>query len=414
MTRACRIALIGNMNNSNFALLRYLRDLGADAYLFLYNNELCHFLPQLDTTRWEKWRSYIRQLPVSNGGLDGMFGSLAGVNEALKGFDAFLGNGIAPVLFWRMKKRLDVFVPYGEGVEHVAEFVPNWKRPVSATFRWTRKKMMERALLTSVGEIVTANQSPKATATYRRLGLDTVAMPIVVKYDDEALDEAELGDLARSAVERMRKASIAVFSQTQHRWLTQLGGAYPPGGKKNDWLVEGFARYVGHSGDDGAVLVLLEYGPDVDATKRLCAQLGIDGQVVWLPAMTRLELLAIARAADVGADAFMSMIWGGTGWELISLGKPILHQVGCPHAYNWPGMSLPAYFEVSGPDQIAQILLSHDRGSLARIGREVAEWHRQHQGIALARRYLSLLNGEEPEHRIAHGHRRVADRGAAP
>lgn len=34
-----KIGLIGNMNNNNFALMRYFRDLGADAHLLLYAND---------------------------------------------------------------------------------------------------------------------------------------------------------------------------------------------------------------------------------------------------------------------------------------------------------------------------------------------------------------------------------------
>ena len=56
-----KIALIGNMNNNNFALMRYFRILGADAHLLLYSNdgkgELSHFKPECDT--WD----------IENGGL---------------------------------------------------------------------------------------------------------------------------------------------------------------------------------------------------------------------------------------------------------------------------------------------------------------------------------------------------------
>ena len=44
-----KIVILGNMNNNGFALMRYLRDLGADAHLFLFANDgtgsLSHFAP---------------------------------------------------------------------------------------------------------------------------------------------------------------------------------------------------------------------------------------------------------------------------------------------------------------------------------------------------------------------------------
>ena len=386
-----RIAVIGNMNNGNFALTRYLRDLGADAHLFLYTNEFPHFLPHLDTTDWEKWKPFVHDLHVSNGGYDALFGRLDGVAKRLHGFDKFLGNGISPVLMKRLGRRLDVFVPYGEGVEFIAEFNPKWYRPQSVAGQLVRKLMMERALVSNVGSIVTANHFPRSTATYRRLGLETVFMPIISHYDAEALDDDALDDAALAAIDRMRAASIAVFSQTQHRWQTQLGGAYPPGGKKNDWLIRGFAEYLEKSQKRDGILVLLEYGPDVGLSKALVDELGIADRTVWLPMMSRFELMAVARHADIGADAFMGMLWGGTGWENLSLGKPILHHIANPEAYNSPTLPLPPYFDVDSPGAIAQVLLENDRESLARMGKTIRDWYERYQGPALARRYLTLL-----------------------
>ena len=50
-----KIAFVGNMNNNNFAIMRYFRDLGADAHLVLWADDgrgpLEHFVPENDT--WE-------------------------------------------------------------------------------------------------------------------------------------------------------------------------------------------------------------------------------------------------------------------------------------------------------------------------------------------------------------------------
>ncbi len=58
---SAKVALIGNMNNGNFALTRYLRDVGVDAHLLLFDNELKHFHPSHDT--YDKaYQSYVHQL----------------------------------------------------------------------------------------------------------------------------------------------------------------------------------------------------------------------------------------------------------------------------------------------------------------------------------------------------------------
>ena len=47
-----KIACIGNMNNNMFCLVRYLRDKGYDAHLFLVD-EFDHFLPGSDSYNLE-------------------------------------------------------------------------------------------------------------------------------------------------------------------------------------------------------------------------------------------------------------------------------------------------------------------------------------------------------------------------
>ena len=58
-----KIGIIGNMNNGNFSLMRYFRDLGFDAYLLLYSNDgkgnSKHFRPESDSWEIKKWNKYI-------------------------------------------------------------------------------------------------------------------------------------------------------------------------------------------------------------------------------------------------------------------------------------------------------------------------------------------------------------------
>ena len=64
-----KIALLGNMNNNNFAIMRHLRSIGLDAYLILMNNEkdpkTNHFHPYHDTWNYDKWKKFIYQSSIS-------------------------------------------------------------------------------------------------------------------------------------------------------------------------------------------------------------------------------------------------------------------------------------------------------------------------------------------------------------
>ena len=61
-----KIALIGNMNNNNFSLMRYLLDLGMKVDLLLMSDdgvgELEHFSPKNDTWFLKKYKKILKNL----------------------------------------------------------------------------------------------------------------------------------------------------------------------------------------------------------------------------------------------------------------------------------------------------------------------------------------------------------------
>ena len=113
-----RVALLGNTCNNNFALMRYLRDLGVDAHLLLYSNEgiegnNIHYSPEYDTFHFNKWKVYIHRLPVMNG-IESIVGRLdkmrmppskTFLKSAFQGYDCYIGSGISPGIFARMGKK---------------------------------------------------------------------------------------------------------------------------------------------------------------------------------------------------------------------------------------------------------------------------------------------------------------------
>lgn len=387
-----RIALIGNMNNNHFALMRHLRDLGADAHLFLFSNEHAHFLPQCDTSDWERWRPFVHELGISNGGRDAFYRPVGALAARLAAFDAFVGNGIAPVLLQRTGLRLDMFVPYCDGGEFIVEHEWKWRKPFASLYTAIRKKAMERALRNSVDLVITANMHDHSLAAFRRLGKATTNLFIPMLYEEVGGDGGEWSVTLDQAAARMDSASIAVFSHVSHFWKTLPVAHFMGGvGKRNQWLIEGFAEFVRDTGDGAALLVMVEYGPDVSASKALIDELGIPGQVLWLPLMTRLQIMRLIEHADVGGSEFAGMLWGGAGWEFLSKGVPMLHYLDDPDAYALPDRPLPPFFNVASPKDVASVLRNNDRAALKRSGREARAWYDRHQGSALAARYLELL-----------------------
>jgi hypothetical protein len=388
---ALRVALIGNMNNSNFAMMRYLRDLGIDAHLLRYNDEAAHFFPEHDTWEWGKWAPYIRTLPFSNGGVDSMFLKRANLLKELDGFDLYIGNGIAPVLFRKMDRILDLFIPYGDGVEFIIEHYFRWKHPRSSVVSLLRKYLMEDALKHAVKAVVTANLHSHSQNTYKRLKLNTINMPILPLYIEPRPKIVSFPQSVRDAISRMHGSNPVVFSHVSHIWKNLpvphfMGGL----GKRNNWLVQGFAQYVREASNAKALLCLFDYGRDVAETKSFTEELKIEKQVVWFPKMSRREIMCLLPYVDLGGGEFAGMYWGGCGWEFLANGVPMLHQLSNPGQYETE-IPLPPFFNVQSPTEICEVLLENNRESLREKGAACRRWFNTYQGYSLAKRYVELI-----------------------
>ena len=373
-------------------MMRYLREFGLDAHLLMYNKEAAHFHPTHDTWEWGKWAAYVRKLSFSNGGLDSLLANRASLLRQLEGFDFYIGNGIAPVLFKRMGRTLDLFIPYAEGVEFIIEHHFRWMHLKSSASSFLKKYLMESSLRSSVKAIVTANLHPHSRNTYKKLGLSPINIPILGLYVEPAPDVVSFPARVRHSINRMRSSSLVVLSHVSHFWKNLpvphfMGGV----GKRNNWLVQGFAEYVKAVSNSDAVLCLFEYGRDVAQTRSLVEELKIEKQVVWFPKMSRREIMCLLPYADVGGSEFAGMYWGGCGWEFLASGVPMFHQLSDPDQYESTEMPLPPFFNVRSPTEICQVLLENDRESLRDTGGACKKWFDKYQGYSLAKRYVELI-----------------------
>ena len=101
--------------------MRYFRDLGHEADLYLYSNE--GFLdnnpvhsPEWDTWDIKNWNRYIYRLNIPNG-LESVIGApnklklpprLNLIKKLFSKYEFCIGSGITPSIFWRMDRCLDM------------------------------------------------------------------------------------------------------------------------------------------------------------------------------------------------------------------------------------------------------------------------------------------------------------------
>lgn len=413
ISHGTKVAIVGNMNNSGFALLRFFRDLGADAYLLPYASDghgnLSHFSPEADTWHPARWRSFIRPLDVTNNsrallGADGTLWSRrarAKLSADLAEYGHFVGSGMAPALFQTLGRQLDIYFPYGTGIEFYGDIEFN-RQMHSSTLRRCSHAVVRHFQgrgIQSTRHCLNAEMS-LTKASFDRIGKPFERLAIPAVYNVEPLPDV-VPDGLTSTVARLRASDLSMFCCARLLWvrdprLSERG--WQSFTKNSDWMFHGLAQFLRQNPGSRPLLAIVEYGPDVAASKQLVRDLGLLDHVMWLPMMPRREIMLLLEAADVGIGEFYrdpGVIWGGTGWEILAAGRPLVQ------SFNFTvegftaefGHAPPPILDVSSVDSLARYLqvLYADPVGRRRIGQQSLAWFNQFNGIGLARQWLARL-----------------------
>ena len=152
-----KIAILGNMNNNGFALMRYLRDLGVEADLILFLDDgvgnSSHFSIESDTWNLKKWEKYIYEVNIVNSYafplekiflikyffiliylLRRLFGASNSLSlrpnkksdkkfflDLINKYDVLFGSGATPAILDSIGKNLTIFMAYSNGIEYIDE-----------------------------------------------------------------------------------------------------------------------------------------------------------------------------------------------------------------------------------------------------------------------------------------------------
>lgn len=116
------------------------------------------------------------------------------------------------------------------------------------------------------------------------------------------------------------------------RWIRQVGGErfvlsvcrQSWEWKGNDRLVRAFAAFVKEPRHGEWRLVLTQWGPDVEQTKRLIADLGAGERVCWEPLASKPVVRKRQQAADLVADQFVMPGYGTSVLESLAAGRLVM------------------------------------------------------------------------------------------
>jgi glycosyltransferase involved in cell wall biosynthesis len=442
-----KIGLIGNMNNNNFALMRYFRDLGADAHLMLYANDgrntLSHFTPEADTWNIEKWSPYIHRLNILNGefsvvgrmettksygvpiailksiirkmrGFDDHWRapSLSFLKSELAGYNYYIGSGISPALFEKIGWQLNLFYPYSTGIEFYSS--PEFMLKLSSKNCFMKSTALTVKELQSKGiqnsSACLNSETGQTSYAFETLGVKALPLTIPAIYvEDEAFPNGEqLAQLERLVVKSPVSGELFFIHSARLFWKKPANyseGMWVTENKNNDWFIRAFAEFLKLRPTVKATLALIEYGPDVDVTKALVSELGLGKRIIWLPKMQRKQLIWILRRSSASVGEFYTTpntIWGGTGWEALATGTPLIQGFKFENGafekiFGYPPP--PILTVASEADIVKQLLFASDNSNkLCEIGKQSKEWFQRYNGISMAKQWLDVLVNSTKRH----------------
>jgi hypothetical protein len=314
-----KIACIANMNNNMFCLVRYLRDRGYDAHLFLVE-EFAHFLPECDSYDNE-YLNYTHQLDWYSIGHWKI--SANKIKKDLTGYDFIICCDRVPSYLQKAKIKIDMFIPHGGDVFHMTfykfeQLIPK-KWEIGAFYQaFLQKKAIRNAsyMMCELTNDEFENHITKLRVKGKRL---FSILPIV--YSPQYNVPAFTNSTAQ--IQKIREANnFIVFHQSRHIWKSDPTSLHY---KANDMLIEAFADFVKSNKNISSLLIMFEYGEDYLESKKLVKNLEIEDNVLWLPLMERKDLMKWLNISDIGVGGLgASWLAYGSLEEIMALKKPFI------------------------------------------------------------------------------------------
>ncbi len=212
-----------------------------------------------------------------------------------------------------------------------------------------------------------------------RLGLDNydfIPHPV-----DEALYKSAFSPIRKQLLERYGCSHIIV-APARHHWKNCPSGMENSWLKRNDIMIRGFAKFVSSHPSLNPLLVLFEWGQEVELSKKLVLECGLADKVHWSSICSKPVMVDYYNAADLVMDQFNDGIgtFGTVVPEALSCAKPVILNYK-PELHEWCYPELPPLLNAREEEQIEKQMAlvlgdDHFRLSLGESGhRWFDKWH---------------------------------------
>lgn len=393
-----KLALIGNMNNNFFALCRYLRDEGIDARLYYFENEQRYF-NMSDDTYYNDHNIWCKSLDWNE--INFLTKSVAAIRRDLEDRDVFIACG--PSMAFLRKAGLiksTIFSSYGSDIYQLPFHQYSAIKSLSSLVYFIRRFPFVSQMNKAIADccfVRTDYSNPVNASALERIGVNkkkwvNIVIPMVytpIYHPNEITKYYHTSEHYPIFKKIRDEADLVIFHHSRHVWseIVDKGSV-----KDNNVLFEGFAIFKKSNPGYNAKLVTFEFGPHVEDSKRLISDLGISEDVIWMSKMPRREIMIGLSLCDIGTGQFhYGIVGGGTTWEVLSSGKPILtyrnDQMIKDNRFHYPLINSRSPKEISNHFQ----RFMTDKEYFEKLGWEGLDWYSNLVGKSVSE-FLTLLH----------------------
>lgn len=430
-----KIAILGNMNNNGFSLLRFFNKIGHDTQLFLYANDNLgtnqHFNFKNDTWDYKKWENKIIRTPIINNHLQVLNNNLINwvllntatyllkkivktngewlkpgfplphkyLDKYFVDYDLVIASGIAPAIFLKSTCILDVFYPYSTGVEFYKSEASTTELLKRTNFKYLLKLIINRVSKIQEKGIKKVKNIYNAEMGITKTYFDSIPkkfkiLPIPMVYPEKS--PKVVPDHVNSILNRVNLYDYTLLMTARQHWVSPKGDYKWKRiqSKNNDMFFYALKRFTQNNKVKIQVFVI-EYGKDVENTKKLINKLNLEEFITWLPLMKRKEIILLLKNITISVGEFYleeGTIWGGTAIESLSVGTPILNSLNFDkHRFKKQfGYDLPPIQHCNSIETIYQklVYLSHKQ-NVKIIRDQSLYWFKKNSGLNLAKQWIS-------------------------
>jgi glycosyltransferase involved in cell wall biosynthesis len=242
-------------------------------------------------------------------------------------------------------------------------------------------QLAEHVIITNA-DVVTSAQ---------RLGLQRYSF--IPHPVDEQLYQPRKSPLA-DVLRKEHDADLVFLAPARHHWKRCPPGMETSWFKRNDILIRGLAELRRRKPDLRFVTVFFEWGQEVEESKKLIGELGLDKLVRWEPICSKQVMADFYNAADVVLDQFNAGIgtFGTVVPESLACGKPVILNYK-EELHRWCYPELPPVSTAADPEGVADVLgLLTDDASLRRdMGEQGRKWFLTHHcSSVVVERHLAI------------------------